>query len=88
MDSKLSKYKIDKDGTLLLTKQIDTFTPINIIYCVNYFTWCNTFYIQFGQQQFDASGMAFGSQSMREYARGTSADWLHMQIGGGFERSS
>ncbi|KAL3501294.1 hypothetical protein ACH5RR_035743 [Cinchona calisaya] len=42
----------------------------------------------FGQQQFDASGMAYGSQSMREYARGTSPDWLHMQIGGGFERSS
>ncbi|KAL3511201.1 hypothetical protein ACH5RR_030602 [Cinchona calisaya] len=43
---------------------------------------------EFGQQPFHASGMAFGSQPMREYARGTSPDWLHMQIGGGFERSS
>lgn len=42
----------------------------------------------FGQQPFDPSGMAFASQPMREYARGTSPDWLHMQIGGGFERSS
>ncbi|CDP00252.1 unnamed protein product [Coffea canephora] len=42
----------------------------------------------FGQQPFDSSGMAFASQAVREYARGTSPDWLHMQIGGGFERSS
>ncbi|XP_016483015.2 transcription factor BHLH094-like isoform X2 [Nicotiana tabacum] len=39
-----------------------------------------------GQQAFEANAMAFGSQGTREYAGGTSPDWLHMQIGGGFER--
>nr|GMC88094.1 transcription factor bHLH79 isoform X1 [Ipomoea batatas] len=42
----------------------------------------------FQPQAFDASSMAFGSQATREYPRGTSPDWLHMQIGGGFERTS
>ncbi|KAJ4851212.1 hypothetical protein Tsubulata_032761 [Turnera subulata] len=42
----------------------------------------------FGQQTFDTAGMAFGSQATREYSRGTSPEWLHMQIGGGFERTS
>nr|QHR96992.1 basic helix-loop-helix transcription factor bHLH79-like protein [Isodon rubescens] len=42
----------------------------------------------FSQQTFDSSGMAYGSQSTREYGRGSSPEWLHMQIGGGFERSS
>lgn len=41
---------------------------------------------QFTQQTFDTAGMPFGSQATREYSRGTSPDWLHMQIGGGFER--
>ncbi|XP_019235526.1 PREDICTED: transcription factor bHLH79 isoform X2 [Nicotiana attenuata] len=40
-----------------------------------------------GQQAFEANAMAFGSQGTREYAGGTSPDWLHMQIGGGFERT-
>ncbi|KAK6160087.1 hypothetical protein DH2020_003468 [Rehmannia glutinosa] len=40
------------------------------------------------QQPFDAASIAFGSQSMREYGRGSSPEWLHMQIGGGFERTS
>ncbi|XP_061976746.1 transcription factor BHLH089 isoform X2 [Populus nigra] len=39
-------------------------------------------------QTFDTAGMAFGSQATREYSRGTSPEWLHMQIGGGFERTS
>lgn len=39
-----------------------------------------------GQQTFDTAGMPFGSQATREYNRGTSPDWLHMQVGGGFER--
>ncbi|KAL3654160.1 hypothetical protein CASFOL_003841 [Castilleja foliolosa] len=39
----------------------------------------------FAQQPFDASTMAFGTQSTREYVRGSSPEWLHMQIGGGFE---
>ncbi|XWS34913.1 hypothetical protein CRYUN_Cryun21dG0078000 [Craigia yunnanensis] len=39
----------------------------------------------YGQQTFDATGMAFGSQATREYNRGTSPEWLH--IGGAFERT-
>ncbi|KAK6788925.1 hypothetical protein RDI58_012724 [Solanum bulbocastanum] len=42
----------------------------------------------FGQQPFDTNAMAFGSQATREYAKGTSPDWLHMQLGGGFERTT
>lgn len=42
----------------------------------------------FGQQPFDTNAMTFGSQATREYARGTSPDWLHMQLGGGFERTT
>lgn len=42
----------------------------------------------FGQQTFDTNAMAFGSQATGEYARGTSPDWLHMQLGGGFERTT
>ncbi|KAF7809221.1 transcription factor BHLH089-like [Senna tora] len=42
----------------------------------------------FGQQTFDTAGMAFGSQAPREFSRGSSPEWLHMQIGGGFERTS
>ncbi|CAN1321204.1 Transcription factor BHLH094 [Linum perenne] len=37
---------------------------------------------------FDTSGMAYGSQTTREYSRGASSEWLHMQIGSGFERTS
>lgn len=40
------------------------------------------------QQSFDASNMAFASQSTREYGRDSSPEWLHMQIGGGLERTS
>ncbi|XP_041010863.1 transcription factor BHLH089 isoform X2 [Juglans microcarpa x Juglans regia] len=36
---------------------------------------------------FDTAGMTFGSQATREYGRGSSPDWLHMQVGGGFERT-
>nr|AAQ14331.1 MYC1 [Catharanthus roseus] len=43
---------------------------------------------EFGQPPYDPSGMAFGSQSSREYGRDTSPEWLHMQIGGGFERTT
>ncbi|XP_058008809.1 transcription factor BHLH089 isoform X4 [Hevea brasiliensis] len=42
----------------------------------------------FGQQTYDTTGMAFGSQATRDYSRGTSPEWLHMQVGGGFERTS
>ncbi|CAJ1939974.1 unnamed protein product [Sphenostylis stenocarpa] len=42
----------------------------------------------FGQQAFDPAGIPFGSQAPREYSRGSSPDWLHMQVGGGFERTT
>ncbi|XP_054821570.1 transcription factor bHLH79 [Prosopis cineraria] len=41
-----------------------------------------------GAQAFDVAGMIFGSQSGRTYAQGTQLGWLHMQIGGGFERAT
>ncbi|CAI9756240.1 unnamed protein product [Fraxinus pennsylvanica] len=43
---------------------------------------------EFAQQTFDSLGMTFGSQAAREYNRGASPEWLHMQIGSGFERTS
>ncbi|KAK8605637.1 hypothetical protein V6N13_102412 [Hibiscus sabdariffa] len=33
----------------------------------------------YGQQTFDTTGMAFGSQATREYSRGTSPEWLHIR---------
>ncbi|KAF8040565.1 hypothetical protein BT93_B2711 [Corymbia citriodora subsp. variegata] len=42
---------------------------------------------EFGQQPYDTSGMPFGSQAPREYGRGSSPEWLHMQVGGGFDRT-
>uniref|UniRef100_A0A6N2K094 BHLH domain-containing protein n=1 Tax=Salix viminalis TaxID=40686 RepID=A0A6N2K094_SALVM len=42
----------------------------------------------FGQHTFDTTGMAFGSQATREYNHCTSPEWLHMQVGGGFQRTS
>lgn len=43
---------------------------------------------QYAQQTIDMAGVAFGSQAPKEYSRGSSPDWLHMQIGGGFERTT
>ncbi|XP_024022584.1 transcription factor BHLH089 [Morus notabilis] len=43
---------------------------------------------QYGQQTFEAAGMAFGSQPARDFSRGSSPEWLHMQVGGGFERTT
>lgn len=40
------------------------------------------------QPPFDASGMPFGPQSSRNYERSSSPEWLHMQIGGGFDRTT
>ncbi|KAE9613436.1 hypothetical protein Lal_00016134 [Lupinus albus] len=40
----------------------------------------------FHQQTFDTAGMPFSSQATREYSRGSSPEWLHMQVGG-FERT-
>lgn len=43
---------------------------------------------QFGQQSFDMAGVPFGSQPTREFSRGSSPEWLHMQIGGSFKRTT
>ncbi|TYI94369.1 hypothetical protein E1A91_D02G198500v1, partial [Gossypium mustelinum] len=40
----------------------------------------------YGQQTFDATGMAFGPQATREYTRGVSPEWLHIR--GGFKRTT
>ncbi|XP_050905643.1 transcription factor BHLH089 isoform X2 [Lathyrus oleraceus] len=42
----------------------------------------------FDQQTYDATPIPFASQATREYSRGSSPEWLHMQVGGGFERST
>ncbi|WVZ13321.1 hypothetical protein V8G54_017851 [Vigna mungo] len=42
----------------------------------------------FDQQTFDTTGIAFASQPTREYSRGSSPEWLHMQVGSGFERAT
>lgn len=39
-------------------------------------------------QAFDMAGVAFVSQAPRELGRGSSPEWLHMQIGGNFDRSA
>ncbi|XP_010553649.1 PREDICTED: transcription factor BPE-like [Tarenaya hassleriana] len=44
---------------------------------------------EFAQQHFEDPGMQFGSQPTRDYIRGASPEWLHMQVGGGgFDRTS
>ncbi|KAL4574157.1 hypothetical protein LXL04_020982 [Taraxacum kok-saghyz] len=42
----------------------------------------------FGHQTYDMVSMPFVSQATREYSRGSSPEWLHMQIGGSFERTT
>ncbi|KAH6756971.1 basic helix-loop-helix DNA-binding superfamily protein [Perilla frutescens var. hirtella] len=37
---------------------------------------------------FDGNGMIYGPQTPGVYARGSQAEWLHMQVGSGFERST
>ncbi|PON67443.1 Basic helix-loop-helix transcription factor [Parasponia andersonii] len=37
---------------------------------------------QYSQQTFEAAGVAFNSQPTREFSRGSSPEWLHMQVGG------
>ncbi|KAF5754790.1 putative transcription factor bHLH family [Helianthus annuus] len=41
----------------------------------------------FGQQAYEMAVVPFGSQPTREFSRGSSPEWLHMQIGGSFERT-
>ncbi|XP_065847785.1 transcription factor bHLH79-like isoform X2 [Euphorbia lathyris] len=40
-----------------------------------------------GAPSFDGSGMMFGVQSSRDYAQTSQPEWLHMQIGGSFDRT-
>ncbi|XP_030493328.1 transcription factor bHLH79 isoform X3 [Cannabis sativa] len=41
-----------------------------------------------GLQAFDAAGSLFGSQAPRDYAQGSPPEWLHMQVGGSFDRQT
>ncbi|XP_027332721.1 transcription factor BHLH094-like [Abrus precatorius] len=41
-----------------------------------------------GTQPFDLAGIIFGSQAARGYAQGSQPGWLHMQIAGGFEKTT
>ncbi|KAF4376106.1 hypothetical protein G4B88_025197 [Cannabis sativa] len=43
---------------------------------------------QIGLQAFDAAGSLFGSQAPRDYAQGSPPEWLHMQVGGSFDRQT
>ncbi|PRQ16059.1 putative transcription factor bHLH family [Rosa chinensis] len=40
------------------------------------------------KDQFDAATLLFGSHTAREYGQGSQAEWLHMQVGGSFERTA
>ncbi|OVA11947.1 Myc-type [Macleaya cordata] len=37
---------------------------------------------------FDSAGMTFVSQGASEFGQGSPPEWLHMQVGGGFERAT
>ncbi|XP_023516404.1 transcription factor bHLH79-like [Cucurbita pepo subsp. pepo] len=39
-------------------------------------------------QPYDAVGILYGSQAARDYTQAAQPEWLHMQIGGSFERTS
>ena len=43
---------------------------------------------QLGALPFDATGLLFGSQAAREYVQCSQPEWLHMQVGGSFERAT
>ncbi|XP_020256621.1 transcription factor bHLH79 [Asparagus officinalis] len=40
----------------------------------------------FGTQAYETPSLAFSSQAPREYGQGSATEWLHMQVGGAFER--
>ncbi|XP_043687105.1 transcription factor BHLH089-like isoform X2 [Telopea speciosissima] len=42
----------------------------------------------FGGQSFGTTGMAFNSQETREFGQESPQEWLHMQVGSGFERAT
>ncbi|XP_048443691.1 transcription factor bHLH79-like [Pyrus x bretschneideri] len=41
-----------------------------------------------GAQPFDAAGLLFSLHTPREYAQSSQPEWLHMQVGGSFERAT
>ncbi|XP_068307787.1 transcription factor bHLH79-like isoform X2 [Pyrus communis] len=41
-----------------------------------------------GAQPFDAAGLLFSLHTPREYAQRSQPEWLHMQVGGSFERAT
>ncbi|KAK9066517.1 hypothetical protein SSX86_013840 [Deinandra increscens subsp. villosa] len=43
---------------------------------------------QLGPPQFDAAGLLFGSQAAREFGQDSQPEWLHMQLGSSFERTT
>ncbi|XXG56318.1 hypothetical protein AAC387_Pa03g3765 [Persea americana] len=47
-----------------------------------------SFWKEFGLQTFDTAGMPFTSQATRDYGQGSPPEWLHMQVGSGFERAT
>lgn len=59
-----------------------------IFICMLLVPLVSQFVLQFGQQAFDMAGVTFVSQAPRELSRGSSPEWLHMQIGGNFDRSA
>ena len=61
--------------------------PPSLIFCYVYLRPCC---LQFASQTYStAPGLTFDTQTPREYGQGTStSEWLHMQIGGAYERVS
>lgn len=46
------------------------------------------FTLQLAAPAFDVNGMIYGSQTAVDYAQRSQAEWLHMQVGSGFERAT
>ncbi|MDD0148699.1 hypothetical protein PSY31_23720, partial [Shigella flexneri] len=58
----------------------------NLFACIlNFICICFVFP---GAQQFHAAALLFGPHTPREYVQGSQAEWLHMQVGGSFERTA
>lgn len=91
-DQFISHYGIDLEKTwtewLCGWQRQEIWWQNSFLFLISRFLLQINFSFQFGQQTYDATGMAFGSQATRDYSRGPSPEWLHMQVGGGFERPS
>ena len=62
-------------------------SEFTLVFCFVRFLQKVNLVFQFGQQTFDTAGVAYSSPATREYGRGPSPEWLHMQVGGGFDRT-